>query len=248
MSQNPWWHPSDDDLGWGEPLPVIIRLAPITALLFRCGVRASAMSTGGIPSSRPRCSTGSPPGSRSSMTTTTTRPAGDPPQPGTAGLSAVVISGCLASVSRLRAGPSCNPLAVLAGQFGVAGLGPPCNPLAFRPGVAGLVLRGALHLFHSRAQEYGLDAGHAVEQLAGLGWVNIELVQGVPVLGGDLAALLLAFLRCVPVSGVGVVRRCHVGGVEVLEGSVAQRVGVGDLGHEADRDEHELGHASAPEG
>src|SRR5215831_18027200 len=28
MSQNPWWHPSDDDLGWDEPLPVIIRLAP----------------------------------------------------------------------------------------------------------------------------------------------------------------------------------------------------------------------------
>ena len=23
MSQNPWWHPSDDDLGWDEPLPVI---------------------------------------------------------------------------------------------------------------------------------------------------------------------------------------------------------------------------------
>ena len=28
MSQNPWWYPSDDDLGWDEPLPVIIRLAP----------------------------------------------------------------------------------------------------------------------------------------------------------------------------------------------------------------------------
>jgi hypothetical protein len=28
MSQNPWWHPSDDDLGWDESLPVIIRLAP----------------------------------------------------------------------------------------------------------------------------------------------------------------------------------------------------------------------------
>ena len=28
MSQNPRWHPSDDDLGWDEPLPVIIRLAP----------------------------------------------------------------------------------------------------------------------------------------------------------------------------------------------------------------------------
>ena len=54
MSQNPWWHPSDDDLGRDEPLPVIIRLAPMTALLFRCGVRASAISTGDVPSSRPR--------------------------------------------------------------------------------------------------------------------------------------------------------------------------------------------------
>src|SRR6516162_9443022 len=45
-------------------------------------------------------------------------------------------SGCLASVSRLRAGPLCNPLAVLAGPFGVADLGPPCNPLALRKGVA----------------------------------------------------------------------------------------------------------------
>src|SRR5262249_25942826 len=104
-----------------------------------------------------------------------------------------VISGCLASVSRLRAGPLCNPLPVLAAQFGVAGLGPPRNPLAFSPGVAGLVLRGALQFAHGRAQEYGLDAGHAVEQLAGLGRVNIELAQGVPVLDGDLAALLLAF-------------------------------------------------------
>jgi|SRR5215469_5044025 len=28
MSQNPWWHPSDDDLGWDEPLPAVVRLAP----------------------------------------------------------------------------------------------------------------------------------------------------------------------------------------------------------------------------
>src|SRR5215471_6541226 len=28
MSQNPWPHTSDDDLGCDEPLPVIIRLAP----------------------------------------------------------------------------------------------------------------------------------------------------------------------------------------------------------------------------
>ena len=73
---------------------------------------------------------------------------------------------------------------------------------------------------HGQAQGYGLDAGHAVEQPAGLGRVN-ELGQGVHVLGGDLAALLLAFLRCVPVSGVGVVTRRHVGGVEYLEGGFA---------------------------
>src|SRR6516225_5722282 len=108
--------------------------------------------------------------------------------------SAVVISGCLASVSRPRAGPLCNPLAALAGPFGVAGLGPPCNPLALRPGVAGLVLRGAFHWAHGRAQGYDLNAGHAVEQPGGLERVN-ELAQGVPVLSGDLAALLLALLR-----------------------------------------------------
>jgi hypothetical protein len=28
VSQNPWWHPNDDDLGWDEPLPKVIRLAP----------------------------------------------------------------------------------------------------------------------------------------------------------------------------------------------------------------------------
>src|SRR5215472_4554668 len=87
MSQNPWWHPSDDDLGWDEPLPVIIRLAPDYSAPLPLWGEASAISTGGIPSSRPRCSTGSPPGSRSSTTTTTTRPAGDPPQLGTAGLT-----------------------------------------------------------------------------------------------------------------------------------------------------------------
>lgn len=59
----------------------------ITALLFRCGVRARATSTGGSPSSRPSCWTGSPPGSATSTTTTTTRPAGGQPRPGTAGLT-----------------------------------------------------------------------------------------------------------------------------------------------------------------
>src|SRR5262249_26362585 len=68
-------------------LPVIIRLAPDYSAPFPLWGEGSAISTGGIPSSRPRCSTGSPPGSRSSTTTTTTRPAGDPPQPGTAGLT-----------------------------------------------------------------------------------------------------------------------------------------------------------------
>ena len=28
MSQNPWWHPSQDDRGWDEPLPKVIVLAP----------------------------------------------------------------------------------------------------------------------------------------------------------------------------------------------------------------------------
>jgi len=38
-------------------------------------------------------------------------------------------------------------------------------------------------------------------------------------MGGDLAALLVAFLRCVPVGGVGVVIRRAVVGVEFLEGN-----------------------------
>jgi hypothetical protein len=46
MSQSPWWHPSDDDLGWDEPLPVIIRLAPDYSASLRCGGEASAISTG----------------------------------------------------------------------------------------------------------------------------------------------------------------------------------------------------------
>ena len=28
MSENPWWHPSEDDLDWDEPLPSVIELAP----------------------------------------------------------------------------------------------------------------------------------------------------------------------------------------------------------------------------
>jgi hypothetical protein len=28
MSENPWWHPRDDDLGWDEPLPSVIVLSP----------------------------------------------------------------------------------------------------------------------------------------------------------------------------------------------------------------------------
>ena len=28
MSQNPWWHPSEEDLVWAEPLPKVIELAP----------------------------------------------------------------------------------------------------------------------------------------------------------------------------------------------------------------------------
>ena len=89
---------------------------------------------------------------------------------------AVVISGCLASVSRLRQ------------------VDQPWNPLAFPPGVAGLALRGALQFGHGRVHEaVGLDTGYAVEQPADLGPVN-EVPQGCLVLGGDLAAVLLAFL------------------------------------------------------
>lgn len=28
MTENPWWHPSDDDLGRDEPLPPVIQLSP----------------------------------------------------------------------------------------------------------------------------------------------------------------------------------------------------------------------------
>jgi hypothetical protein len=28
MGVNPWWHPSEDDLDWDEPLPDVIILAP----------------------------------------------------------------------------------------------------------------------------------------------------------------------------------------------------------------------------
>lgn len=28
MNENPWWHPSEDDRGWDEPLPAVIRFAP----------------------------------------------------------------------------------------------------------------------------------------------------------------------------------------------------------------------------
>ena len=54
-------------------------------------------------------------------------------------------------------------------------------------------------------------------------------MQGRLALGGDQAAVLLAFLRCVPVSGLGVGIRRDIGGVEVLEGGFAQRSGGGWL-------------------
>jgi hypothetical protein len=28
VSENPWWHPGEDDLRWDEPLPRVIRLSP----------------------------------------------------------------------------------------------------------------------------------------------------------------------------------------------------------------------------
>ena len=58
--------------------------------------------------------------------------------------SAVVISGRLASVSRLRK------------------VGPRCNPLAVRPGVAGLAPRGALQFVNGRQRVNDLGTRHAV--------------------------------------------------------------------------------------
>jgi hypothetical protein len=28
MAQNPWWQPSEADLGWNDPLPAVVELAP----------------------------------------------------------------------------------------------------------------------------------------------------------------------------------------------------------------------------
>jgi hypothetical protein len=28
MSENPWWQPGEDDLGWDDPLPDVVELAP----------------------------------------------------------------------------------------------------------------------------------------------------------------------------------------------------------------------------
>jgi hypothetical protein len=28
MSQSPWWHPSEEDLGWDDPLPDVVVLSP----------------------------------------------------------------------------------------------------------------------------------------------------------------------------------------------------------------------------
>jgi len=30
MGENPWWHPSEDDLDWDEPLPGVILSGSIT--------------------------------------------------------------------------------------------------------------------------------------------------------------------------------------------------------------------------
>jgi hypothetical protein len=28
MRQNPWWQPGKDDLGWDDPFPAVVELAP----------------------------------------------------------------------------------------------------------------------------------------------------------------------------------------------------------------------------
>lgn len=51
MSENPWWHPTDDD-DWDEPLPAVVTLEPdYSARLPLAGVN----SPGSVPSSRPAC-------------------------------------------------------------------------------------------------------------------------------------------------------------------------------------------------
>jgi hypothetical protein len=89
VSENPWWHPGDDDLGWDEPLPRQIVLAPdYMADLPLWGDGFGYNIDWRFTKSRPSCSTGSPPGSGSSMTTSTLgNPAGGRPLSGTAGLS-----------------------------------------------------------------------------------------------------------------------------------------------------------------
>ena len=41
MGENPWWHPSQDDLRWDDPLPGAIELAPDYSAELRCGATAS---------------------------------------------------------------------------------------------------------------------------------------------------------------------------------------------------------------
>lgn len=53
VSQNPSWHPSEDDRDWDAPFPNVIVLAPDYMAPFRCGARVRGKSPGSSPSSRP---------------------------------------------------------------------------------------------------------------------------------------------------------------------------------------------------
>lgn len=73
MSENPWWHPADDD-DWDEPLPPVVTLEPDYHAKLPLGGTAS--SPGSAPGSRPSCWIGSPLGRRSSIPIFTGRRAG----------------------------------------------------------------------------------------------------------------------------------------------------------------------------
>jgi hypothetical protein len=86
MGENPWWHPSERDPVQDEPLPDLIELAPdYSADLPLWGCDGSGNIAWQNTKFLSSCWTGSPRGRRSSMPTSTGRPAGDPLRYATAG-------------------------------------------------------------------------------------------------------------------------------------------------------------------
>src|SRR5262252_7811966 len=88
MSQNPWWHPSDDDLGWDEPLPVIIRLAPDYSAPFPLWGEGFGNIDWRYTKFPPALLDRLAAWQQEFDDNYATRPAGDPPQPGTGQLAA----------------------------------------------------------------------------------------------------------------------------------------------------------------